>query len=361
MSPLMLKGIVVVAIPAGMVLLFLVYMRYFRHRLVINSIKYSIDHLPMGLMFYAENGLVLLTNKTMNLLCESLTERPLMNGAAFHTGLFEKTFDNETRVRGTRDAFFLIQPERVIHVKREKVMINNTVVYQMTATETTDLYRNEEKLRDQMKELESAHERLLSFDESVSELARSEAFLATKVRIHDMLGQELLTTRFFLTDKDSDLTQEQVVERWSRVLEDLTSMGQGEGLTQVNAQKARANDALKALTDAATVMGLRLSFAGDFPEGSPQLIRIIMSCARVCMGNAVRHGSATQMVIRFEEKETAGGFYTIRFSNNGVIPPKDMPRGGGFNAIENLMREVDGEMSFLFEDWFTLVIRIPWV
>lgn len=342
----------------GFTLLF--YLRYTRRGITRSSIKYSIDDLPMGLAFYAEDGFVLLVNRAMSMLAETLTDAPLINGMTFYDRVFRGDVTGDARVSGNADTFSLMRGGTVTTFRRERIDLENGFVYQLSAYDTTDLYHKEVALRQEAEAIGRAQERLKSYDAEVEALAAREALLAAKTRIHDMLGQELLATRYYLTDYEADIDSDELLGRWERVMEDLRSGGTKQALTHVDEGSEMARNAMRAMSDAAAAMGLKLFFAGDFPEQSMKLTRLIVSCARVCMTNAVRHGDADAMTIRFEEKETAGGYITIVYENNGKIPAGDPVKGGGLEALELLVTQAEGTLSFDTRDRFRVKVRVPY-
>jgi len=66
------------------------------------SIKESIDNLPMGLCFSTKNGIVLLSNRSMNQLCHKITGSELQDGEFFWEKVMEKRrkFEDSLEVTG---------------------------------------------------------------------------------------------------------------------------------------------------------------------------------------------------------------------------------------------------------------------
>ena len=334
------------------------YLRFTRRGVTRSSTKYGIDDLPMGLAFYREDGMVLLTNHAMNMLAEDLTDAPLLNAVTFHDSLFRGAGIKAAFAGGNADAFSIIHDGRVTDFLRKRIDTGDRIVYQLSAFDTTDLYHAEQSLRMDAEEIARAHERLKTYEAEVEELAQDEALLATKARIHDMLGQELLATRYFLTDEAADITGAELIKRWERVLHDLKSGGTGDGLTQVREGEELAVNTVRALDQAARAIGLKLTFSGEFPHSSVKLMRLIVSAARICMTNAVRHGGADKMTIRFEEEDDADGRVCVTFSNNGRIPPGEMIKGGGLIALEKLIGEAEGTVQYDTDKEFSVRITV---
>ena len=60
---------------------------FMRDRIGNATVKYTMDHLPMGIAFYREDGLILLANEAMHALSQALMHQRLMNGRDFHAFL----------------------------------------------------------------------------------------------------------------------------------------------------------------------------------------------------------------------------------------------------------------------------------
>ena len=182
--------------------------------------------------------------------------------------------------------------------------------------------------------------------------ARSEEYFATKVHIHDMLGQVLLSTRYYLTEQNVRVTEEELKRAWQRVIGEL----QGGQVVSFSAKEPGAPDLRKALSDAATAIGLSLQTEGDFANASAALSRMIMRVARVCMTNAVRHGAATEMKISLSP-QGEGQSRTIRFANNGLVP-RDMTPGGGLKSLEKRMEQAGGQITYEQGEEFAVVLTL---
>lgn len=323
-----------------------------------NSVKYAIDYLSEGIAFYAPDGMLLLSNRVMNGFCERITRKPLLNCEQFRERLYEEGMTQENPVVTVPEGFLVELDERMYRVEREKITVYGQILYQLTVIDVTELHESELRLREETVRLQNAQEQLKTYDREAEELAKSEAFLAAKTRIHDMLGQELLATRYFLTKPQGRLNREELLSGWEKVLREL-SLSEEETLTQLPGRDAVARDMQQGLIRAAQAIGLTLFFAGEFPSDSAKLTRLIMSCARVCMTNAVRHGGASEMTIGFEQNPQAGGEgHTIVFSNNGEVPQGAIVKGGGLESLETIVREAQGSVEYRYGDVFRVVVHV---
>ena len=354
-----LMMVTMIVIPVFIKICIYLNMRYSRRRVGSASIKYSIDNLPIGLMFYGTDGLVFFANWVIDRFCETVTGEPLMNGNRFHEALYEGRSVHGVRLRGGEDAFALQVDDRVLEFQRTRVEVAGTSIYQLTYVDITEYYEQEKDLKRQVQVLEEAHERLKEFAQNIKTLAADEARLGAKVRIHDMIGQELLASRHYLTEPGASVTGAKLIERWILVLEDLKASGEGQGLVKASDTAKQNAEALQGLVKAAEAIGLNLHFEGELPEVSMRTVRIIMSVARVCMTNAVRHGDAKNMIIRFELLEEED-ILEVRYANDGLVPPQDIKLGGGLQSIRKLMDEVKGEVYYERDTEFAIVISVSW-
>ncbi|MBR5969641.1 MAG: hypothetical protein IK016_04765 [Lachnospiraceae bacterium] len=336
-------------IPLVLSMLLLLQAHLARHRIGRASVKYSIDHLPAGLMLFLADGRIVMINRAMNRLLRSLTGVLPLNGRKCCDQLLTQTKVRQDTEEETN--FLLSESGRFYTFRLSKLRVRDTDVWQLTAVDTTDLHETEAELRVQEKELAQAQRELAEYSAHAEDRARNEEYLATKMRIHDSLGQVLLSTRYWLTEQNVQLTKQELLASWRQVMGNL----RGEN-TEVSAEAEKsAPDLQKALTDAAKAMGLSLTMEGDTKSAGVSLSRFIVRAARICMTNAVRHGAATEMTISLSEKRD--GRRTIRFANNGV-PPRDLKPGGGLRSLEKRAEQAGGSVSYESGETFAVLVTV---
>ena len=332
----------------------------FQEKLPPGIIRHSVDTLPMGMMFCHTNGHVLLKNRKMDELCEALTGHVLINGRAYMEELLTRDFGDGVLVRGTPDLFSVITGRSVYSFRRETLSVNGRTVIQLTAYDTMELFAREKELKARLAELEEKGKQIKDATERAEYLAMNEERLSTKARIHDMVGQVLLSARYVLTESDAQMTPGRVLAQIRQAMDELLESGR-EGHRDV----VRTDAVKKSLTDAAQAMGLLLSFEGEIPDESTRVMRMLTGGARVCMTNAVRHGLAKKMVITFETDENA--CTKIRFCNDGKPPPVDTAEGGGLQSLRTQLQTMGGNLYYEFDasempagSRFGVVLEIPW-
>ena len=322
-------------------------------------IRHSIDILPMGMMFYLTNGHVLLKNRMMDHLCGELTGHVLINGQRFTEELLAEASGEERQVRGTEALFLMIEKDRVITFRRESLSVSGRMLFQLTAYDTTELYEKETELKERLAALEEKGRLLADAADKAALLAKNEEWLSAKTRIHDMVGQVLLSARYFLTESDAQITGRQVLKQIVDTMDDL--LKSGEDVPRDNVQMTAVK---KSLTDAASAMGISLTLQGELPDHSARVMRMLTSGARVCMTNAARHGMAHKMVIGFSSGERNGT--RILFANDGNPPPEETAEGGGLHSLHTKLSDMGGRLYFVRNEAelpaacrFAVVMEIP--
>ena len=323
-----------------------------KRRLNPDSVKYTIDHLPMGILFYREDGLTLLVNEAMQSLSGQLMRQKIVNGKEFHEFLLSHPADARFTVSGDEDEFTLAADGATWSFRRSTVSAGKERVFQLIAYDTTELYEREVALYNQIRELNETQENLKHYQEQTDTLAANEAFLATKERIHDSLGQVLLATRYYLTDPEASITEEELATSWRTTLDELTHAAGGEQTTVVSATF------VKPLEAAAKALGARLFITGTLPAQDVRLNRLIVSCARVCIINAVRHGAADEITIAFDEVPETG-YCRFRISNNGRPADDRFTEGGGLKSMRANVEKEGGTVTYETSPRFTADIRVP--
>ena len=319
-----------------------------RDRIGNDSLRYAVDHLPMGIAFYMENGLLLLANGAMQALCRRVTGNALVNGHRFHAGLLAASSGAEA---GEDDLVVALGPE-VWSVRRTRVTLDGMHLFQLTAYDTTALSEKERELSVQVEHLRGIEADLKDFRNSVDALAGKEAWLAAKERIHDSLGQVLLSTRYYLTEPDALITGADLFETWQKTIGELT------GEAQAGAEQKPPEHVLKPLEDAAAALGARLKTQGSFPADDIRLTRLVISCTRVCLINAVRHGAADEVALVFDGSAPAGEV-CFRISDNGHLSAEGFREGGGLKSLRANVEKEGGTVHYETAPHFAVIVRVP--
>ncbi len=329
-------------VTATVLLTYTILRKMYLHRTVPtrSSIKESIDNLPTGLCFYAENGRVLLVNHRMNRLCHILLGRDLQNAARMWDDLFEGNIQPDiVQLSTDSQPSFRLPDGKVWSFSRTQLQD----MFQITVADITQLHELAEELEQKNIALEALYQRLKEYEENVEELTRDRERLETKIGIHSELGQTLLATRNYLLDNHENKTPP--VEVWKRSI----------ALLRQNTVENAEQFTLQALIQTATAFGISVEAAGQMP-GQKTVEKLFLEAATEALTNAVRHADAKTLHILLTETDTE---YRICFRNDGRIPAAAVTEGGGLSSLRRKAETAGGTMHILCQPEYRLTITMP--
>ena len=311
-----------------------------------NSIKESADTLPVGLCFARSNGHPYLVNQKMNELSDRLRGHILQNAESFWNDL-----KNGNLVPGVRDISsqkipaVLLEDGSVWVFHRQIIKISGKDVMELTAIDSTRLYELSRELREENKELKHINQRLSEYEANVEELTKAQERLSMKVRIHDAIGQNLITTKYFLLQGKTRNDLFKIIERW----ENSIAM-----LKQEISKEEESTDSIKYLINAAQSAGVRVILEGRIPNNQ-KILEMVISAGAEALTNLVRHTKIRILKIIFEHKRYSE---KITFLNEGN-QIFSMQEGGGLSSLRKRVETMGGQMKIRMDDRFSLEIEIP--
>ena len=305
-----------------------------------SAVKESIDHLPTGLCFYAENGRILLVNHRMNQLCHAILGRDLQNAALVWDDLCGGSIQPDImRLSTDSQPRFRLSDGTVWSFSRTQL----PDMFQITAVDITQLHNLAEELGQKNIALEQLHQRLKEYETDVEELTRTHERLETKIGIHSELGQTLLATRSYLLDNNENKTIP--VEAWKRSI----------ALLRQNIVENAEQFTLQTLIQTATAFGISVEVTGQMPE-QKAVEKLFLEAATEALTNAVRHADAKALHIRLTETDTD---YQICFRNDGKIPENAITEGGGLGSLRRKVETAGGIMQIDCHPEYSLTISMP--
>ena len=302
-----------------------------------SSIKESIDKLNTGLCFAVPNGRTILVNAVMNNLCYALTGRDLQNADSFWNRISSDNIQNDVECleKGENPCYRLTDGS-VWRFSRE----NLPSFVQITASDITEVYCVNEKLKEKNKDLKALNMRLREYGENIVELTRSRERLETKTRIHGELGQVLLATRRYLLDTTTDAP----VDLWKKNI----------AMLRKEAKAEQEEQPLEMLSRIADATGIKLNVSGEMPVDE-KVQKLFMEASAEALTNAVSHaGAKTLEIILIETKSS----YSITFKNDGVKPTESIVEGGGLTNLRRKVEEQFGTMEITIEPEFSLNVTV---
>ena len=305
-----------------------------------SAVKESIDHLPTGLCFYAENGRILLVNHRMNQLCHVILGRDLQNAALVWDDLCGGSIQPDImRLSTDSQPRFRLPDGTVWSFSRTRL----SDMLQITATDITQLHDLAQELEQKNITLEELYQRLKDYETDVEVLTRTRERLETKIGIHSELGQTLLATRSYLLDSSENKTIP--VEAWKHSI----------ALLRQNIVENAEQFTLQTLIQTATAFGISVEVTGQMPE-QKAVEKLFLEAAAEALTNAVRHADAKALHIRLTETDTD---YQICFRNDGKIPENAITEGGGLGSLRRKVETAGGIMQIDCQPEYSLTISIP--
>ena len=320
--------------------LFLHEMRLRKTTLSRSAIKESIDHLPTGLCFYAENGRILLVNHRMNQLCHVILGRDLQNAALVWDDLCGGSIQPDImRLSTDSQPRFRLSDGTVWSFSRTQL----SDMLQITAADITQLHDLAQELEQKNIALEELYQRLKDYETDVEELTRTHERLETKIGIHSELGRTLLATRSYLMDNNEN--KELPVNAWKRSI----------ALLQQNIVENAEQFTLQTLIQTATAFGISVEAVGQMPDRKA-VEKIFLEAATEALTNAVRHADAKTLHILLIETDTD---YQVCFRNDGKIPENAITEGGGLSSLRRKVETTGGLMQIECQPEYNLTITMP--
>ncbi len=304
------------------------------------SVKESFDNLPTGLCFAKSNGMVQLVNYQMNELSHIILGDDLQNANIFWEKVCNGKLNNNISRFVTGDKPELRLPDGSVWTFSKEDL---GVTTQIIATNMTNYYRLTNTLKHKNEELELMSHRLRKYGENVDEYTRSKERLETKVRIHNEIGQALLTTRRTLNSDESDFKA--VLDLWNRNISAL----------RMESEPQNNVDYLGELIKAAKSAHVEVIIEGQFPEDN-DVKQMIVAAATEALTNAIRHADAEKLFIEIDSTKK---YYIACISNDGKIPDAPITEGGGLGSLRRRIEKNGGIMSVSWEPEFRLIIKIP--
>ena len=335
--PVVFTSIPIIILIILMVILTIIELRHRKLIITKNSIKESLDNLPAGLCFAMPDGRILLFNHSMSKLCFSITDEELQNAEEFWSTLTNGRISGKTmRLSSGDNPEFKLPDGSIWTFSRSRI----DDIFQITATEITQLHKLTLRLKEKNVNLENMNERLRRYGENVDELTRSRERLETKERIHNNLGQVLLATRHSLGSDNYDA--DSLIEMWKRNIYVL----------KTGAEYYDEQYNLDTLFKAAHSAGITIDLSGELPENS-EIRKLFVIAAIEVLTNAVRHADAKTLHIGFGK--LSEGYY-VKFTNDGTRPDGEITEGGGLKNLRKRVERMNGTMRVTSKPRFILEI-----
>ncbi len=307
-------------------------------RLNRSSIMEGFDQIDSGLCFALSNGTPLLMNECFKTIaaelrpdCKDLNKLNILD---FWNSITEASRRLDNLWEDIGIAPILKLADSYLTFSKTLISVEGEQVYQIIATDTTDLHRIGARIAADNKELEELNERLRRHSDNIDEISKQEEILATKISIHDELGELLLGSKYCLTQDGGAVDIDTVISNWRKI----------ETLLQKD-NSSDISDPEKQILDAAEAVGISMVLTGSLPKDDINAMKLIFAASRECLTNAVKHAEADEM---WMDIETDRYGYFISITNNGKAPKKPIIEGGGLGGLR---KNVEAAGGILIVEW----------
>jgi signal transduction histidine kinase len=303
----------------------------------------AMENLPMGLSFTTKEGFPLLTNRRMYLLVKAITGEFYLNGKEF----WGSVSNNNTVVR----PLVSLDNGRKWQFSKKELRHKGYSYIQITAIDVTQLYQLTKELDERNNALDIQYERLERLSEEIEEIKREEQVLASKIRIHDSLGQNILLGNLLLEKaKKKDIIREDldlIIQNWVSLSRQLS--GEGE------LQSEEKDVYLVQLGEMAKALGVRVEILGDFPADGIEA-HLIFAALREALSNAVRHGQADLVTVNLSKGDDE---VTVIITDNGKGHQGKIDEKGGLKNLRKKIELAGGEIDIEAGERFRIRINVP--
>ncbi len=305
------------------------------------SVKEGIDLLPAGIAFYNTEGLPMLTNHRMNLICLKLTGGTLSDAHAFWDRLSRSDFPES--IRGGEDPIISFKDNTSYGFKRYVSELEGEKVYELIASDITEEYGKTKELEEMNRRISRINSRLKALNSTIRFMIKEKETLQLKTRLHDNLGQTLILGRQFAHTPEK-IDKKELVRLWKNNL-----------LLLKNEERESWQAPYYVNTKRAELLGVKIVTDGELPREN-ELIPVIDTAIAVHTTNVSRHAGGEHAYIRTEKTEDS---YILHFTNDGTAPEEEIEEHGGLFNLHEQVRLLGGTMKITSSPAFDMEIVLP--
>ena len=319
--------------------------RHFATSCSMLSVIDAMDRLPDGIVWANKRRRILFMNDTMR---DHLTQ------LGFATDLSETSSlwtDLEHLGRGEGCAVLpegirLAMPDgRSVLFSHDTVRLRGMECYRMVSVDVTE----EEALNAQLEAanelLEAENAELRESMTRIDKVARDEALLRMKARVHDTIGQRLsILHRFLEAENPTPAALDEVTRLAGSILDDLAEPSRPD----------RASE-LASIARAFSLIGIDVHVAGTLPADAA-CAEVFVRIVREAATNAAKHAQASRVDVQMVK---SGEAYVLLVQNDGIPPAADIREGTGIPGMRRAAAQVGATFNVTRRDPFTIEVVAP--
>ena len=316
-----------------------------KEMLTLNSVKEAFDTLPAGLCFFSESGLPVLCNTQMHRLAYRLLGKDLQMMQELKSALVSPAKGVEVLKIKENNGYRM--PDGTVWTFSETVVKSETGIKytQFIATEFTKLYNLQEELAERNAELEEMITQVQRISENIAEITRQQEILTAKMRVHNKMGNCLLSARQYMVQGFPHDKKAHFLELWQSSLCALKD----EIATEDEP------DACDEVVRIAKSIGVDVQIHGTMPEDTHTAYLLIVAM-RECVTNALNHAGANRLDLTVTN---SNGHISAVYTNNGTQPEQEIIEGGGLTSLRERIERSGGIMTVQSLPFYSLTFNLP--
>ncbi len=292
-----------------------------KESLSILSVKNAIDLSDNGIMFLNDKGNIILINVVMKDILKEYN-------------INDNYIDNlkEKEIKEIHNEHILKCLNRVWQLK-----INNNK--EVIALDITDIYKIQEKTRNQNIEIEENNKKILKTLNNIEEVEKEKKLIKIKNEFHDILGHRLSLFGEYL--KQDNINKEEIKFMLDNLFEQFTTLKSPE-------------ENLKKLIEVYKVFNINISIIGKLPKNK-EVGETFFEIIREAVTNAIIHANSKniKVVITNSLERTE-----MLITNDGIKPNNFINENEGIKGMRRKLKEIGGILIIENEDNFILKIII---
>ena len=320
-------------------------LRFRRSHITPMSVKEAVDSLPVGICCFRPWGRTVLVNTAMEALCRAAAGQVPVNGEDLRRALREGTLLPDCRRAERGGETLLLLPDGAAwSLSEQSFDWADAPLTALLAADVTEAYQKTLALEEKNRELNVLNQRLAARNREIVDLTIQAEILAARVRLHDALGENLLTMKKLLRSGGSEQEVETLRDRLRRNISFLWEDAEG-----------KPADELTVLLETAKSLGVRVEIAGEVPQDAA-LAHVITVGLHECLTNLLRHahGDALRLVLQPEDDRIAAVF-----SGNGQPPTEPVRETGGLRILRTTAEKAGGTMRIETAPEFRVILELP--
>ena len=292
-----------------------------KESLSILSVKNAIDLSDNGIMFLNDKGNIILINVVMKDILKEYN-------------INDNYIDNlkEKEIKEIHNEHILKCLNRVWQLK-----INNNK--EVIALDITDIYKIQEKTKNQNIEIEENNKKILKTLNNIEEVEKEKKLIKIKNEFHDILGHRLSLFGEYL--KQDNINKEEIKFMLDNLFEQFTTLKSPE-------------ENLKKLIEVYKVFNINISIIGKLPKNK-EVGETFFEIIREAVTNAIIHANSKNIKVVITNSLEK---IEMLITNDGIKPNNFINENEGIKGMRRKLKEIGGILIIENEDNFILKIII---